>query len=339
MTWDELKKVSLLKNRTEKFPLKVKETKEYGILEQTIHEFARPEVMALKSSDPGRRFAELINQRLEHTDQKEIFIYVHGFKVNFENPLLVASELWHYMGYKGVFIPYAWPSTTSVWAYAKDSETTMISSRTFRIFLEYLSRETKAEKIHIVAYSAGSRLVLNTLLDMTMIHKDRSYNEALKHTKLGNVILVGSDASTDFFINVLLEGVLHITENIVVYQSRRDKALGAASWLFSKRRLGQLDKDAESDINLVRLIRDVTTLHIIDVSSAANAFTRNGHYYFRDSPWVSSDILTTLVYNLSPGHRGLARADNQFIWTFPENYIDSLKKVLGDKNAVLNSLD
>ncbi|NIT60672.1 MAG: alpha/beta hydrolase, partial [Aliifodinibius sp.] len=50
-------------------------------------------------------------------------IYVHGYKVVFENPMLVATELWHFLGYDGVMVGYAWPSTPSRWAYLRDTDT------------------------------------------------------------------------------------------------------------------------------------------------------------------------------------------------------------------------
>lgn len=37
-------------------------------------------------------------------------------------PLLVASELWHFLGYNGAFIAYSWPTKFSIWAYVADLE-------------------------------------------------------------------------------------------------------------------------------------------------------------------------------------------------------------------------
>lgn len=338
MTWDELKKISLLKNRTQDFPLQVSKVEELGVLSSSISPLHLPEIVKGKDEGPARLFAAKINTQLDKTDKKEIFIYVHGFKVNFENPLLVASELWHYTGYQGVFIPYAWPSTTSLWAYAKDIETTGVSARTFRIFLKFLAQKTRAKKIHIIGYSAGTRLVLNTLHDLTLLNRTKKHTDIRKDLKLGNVILIGSDVNQDFFINALFEGVLNITESLSIYQSRKDKALGVAQWFFSGDRLGQTYLGVESNIDLVNQLRSLKNLHIIDVSSAESAMTRNGHYYFRDSPWVSSDILTTLAHNLSPEQRGLVRLDNQFAWTFPATYIENLKTILSRENPALESL-
>ena len=337
MTWDELRTISLLKNRTEDFPLQVSEIQELGVLSSSVTELHTTEAWALKSPISGRRFADIVNYGLDRTSVKEVYIYVHGFKVNFENPLLVASELWHYMGYQGVFIPYAWPSTTSIWAYAKDAETTSISARNFRVFLEFLARHTRAEKIHIIGYSAGTRLVVNTLKDMALIHRDKDINSIRESLKLGNVILIGSDVNTYIFVNALFEGILGLGQTISIYQSSRDQALGVAKWLFAGSRLGQAYVPDSSDAGVVDQLRSIDNLHIIDVSSAESAMTRNGHYYFRDSPWVSSDILTTLVYGIRPGQRGLVREEDQFAWSFPEDYIRTLKTVLAEANSTLKS--
>ena len=51
----------------------------------------------------------------------------------------------------------------------------------------------------------------------------------------------------------------------------------------------------------------------------------NGHGYFRQSPWASSDILATLAYDLQPADRGLVRATDSPIWTFPTDYIERLR--------------
>ena len=45
-------------------------------------------------------------------------------------------------------------------------------------------------------------------------------------------------------------------------------------------------------------------LIVINVSEAEQSASGNGHAYFRKSPWVSSDILTTLRYDLAPADRG-----------------------------------
>lgn len=69
-------------------------------------------------------------------------------------------------------------------------------------------------------------------------------------------------------------------------------------------------------------------LRFINVTGADAATSRNGQAYFRKSPWVSSDILMTLLYDLSPGDRGLIKASDVPGWTFPQDYIQRLRIAL-----------
>jgi hypothetical protein len=83
-------------------------------------------------------------------------------------------------------------------------------------------------------------------------------------------------------------------------------------------------------------VRENTSLEIVDVTDAAGATSGDGHSYFRDSPWVSSDMLTYLAYNIDPARRGLVKAaDDVPVWTFPPDYIERLRKVLLEINPSL----
>ena len=70
------------------------------------------------------------------------------------------------------------------------------------------------------------------------------------------------------------------------------------------------------------------SLQFVDVTEAADSTTGNGHAYLRQSPWVSSDLIALLGYNLSAAERGLEKEANLLVWTFPSDYIERLRKVL-----------
>ena len=74
------------------------------------------------------------------------------------------------------------------------------------------------------------------------------------------------------------------------------------------------------------VLLDTDDLALIDVTDAESAGARSGHSYFRDSPWVSSDILATLKYGLAPAERGLTREDPSLpIWSYPPDFVDRLR--------------
>jgi len=326
--WEEARKASLLKNRSQNYPLKLDTVNEFGVLDSSkgyILKHGRHN-NGLKSGDS--ELASRVNKILARSEKKDIYIYMHGFKVIFDNPILVSAELWHFLGYDGAFIAYAWPSTPSNWAYVKDLETTSYSARNLRLLIEFLAKNTNARQINIVGYSAGTRIVIGALAQLALINKGKNKAAIVKKYRIGNVILVGSDADRNVFRGYLEDGLLNVQRNFTIYMSNTDKALGMSNFLLARRRLGQaFDPDEMSEAVSDFLVR-TPDLHLIDVSNAENASAGNGHAYFRNSPWVSSDILMTLKYGLPPGERGLFRERGSPLWQFPEDYLKELKEGL-----------
>ena len=79
-------------------------------------------------------------------------------------------------------------------------------------------------------------------------------------------------------------------------------------------------------------LNDTPELQIIDVTGIEGSTEGSGHGYFRTSPWVSSDILMTLVYDLNPHERGLVRSAGEPEWRFPEDYITRLRSALLERH-------
>ena len=334
ISWDEARKISLLKHRPGTFPLHVEGVQEYGILGNSVSIFTPPEVAESVDEQASRAFVRDIEARLARSTVKDIFIYVHGYKVNFENPLLVASELWHFLGNEGAFIAFSWPSTPARLAYMKDIETARVSAWGLRKLIDFLADETSASRIHIVGYSAGTRVVMTALYEMALIHQRSTDAEIRRAGKLGNVILVGSDVDTGLFASYLLDGLLRVQDRLTLYASPEDKALHLSQKIFAHRRVGKV-MPGTLDERMREFVAASPRLALIDVEDAADFDVGNGHAYFRRSPWVSSDILMTLRYDLAPEERGLVRSDDSPIWRFPTDYIEHFEAALARANPPL----
>lgn len=335
ISWEEARKISLAKNRPDEYPLKVTDINELGIFHGSFHRFVNKDQLALKSEEPARRFADLINRKLEISQKKDIFIYIPGYKVVFENPVLVATELWHYLGYEGAFIAYAWPATPKRTAYFSDAETTLTSAYLFRLFLEYLAQNTNAERINVMAYSQGTRLITEALHDIALINSDKTRDEVQRFLRIGNVILVGSDIDRDVMGTYIVDGLLKVPEHLTVYASAKDKALDMSKFFFGRSRVGQMYAQDEMPASTAEFLLQTPEISAINVTDAEGAETENGHRYFRKSPWASSDILMTLRYDLMPADRGLVRSEDNPVWTFPPDYITRLRSAIVKANPAL----
>lgn len=333
-TWEETLNITLLKNRSKKYPLSLRSVEEVGVLDSSIGAVDQVYFEAEASPEPGRAYAEAINKRLASSEVKDIYIYTHGYKVHFDNPVLVSAELYHFLGYKGVFIAYSWPATPSIWAYSSDLETTRYTATDFRAFLQYLAENTDAEKIHIIGYSAGTRVVIDAIWQLALLHQGESKAALNEKFRIGQVLLMASDYDRDSFINTVNDRILDIPDQVTIYLSETDKALGMSSWLLNRRRLGEVDpKEGGLSQKQIKILAPNQELSLVNVSKAERASTGKGHNYFRQSPWVSSDALMTLRFGLSPEDRGLVQEGDDAIWLFPENYIERLKASLFKKHA------
>jgi len=335
ITWEEARRISLAKNRSGKYPIQVSGVDEYGILDRSAASLAIPEQLGKDPHAAARTFADAINAKLTNSKRKDIYVYTHGYKVIFENPVLVANELWHFLGYDGVFIAYAWPSTPSRWAYLRDIETAVGYARNLRIFLEYLAQETDAERIHVLGYSAGTQLVARTLEQMALMNHERDAEEIHTDLKIDNVILVGSDLDREVFGAYLADGLLKVPQHLSIYISEKDKALSLSRFLTRRERLGEMWMEEKNPAVTEYLYQNEADISIINVTEASQATAGNGHGYFRRSPWASSDILITLAYGLSPMERGLVRGEDSPLWTFPADYIERLRAAIIKANPDL----
>ena len=328
-TWEFARSISMLKSRSEEYPIKITNADEWGIMDSTMPYWIDVSLISEdeRPADATDRFADAINEQLAVSKKKHVYIYVHGYKVVYENPVLVSAELWHFLGYDGAFIAYAWPSTPSKFAYIKDSDTAAGYARNFRLLLEFVAENTGAEEIHVIGYSNGTRLVLRAMEQLALIHEGESADEIWEQLRISNVILIGSDLDRGVFGAYLADGILNVSKHLSIYMSQYDKALGVSQFLTRRQRLGQLWGGKGGEIHpLARqaLIDFRDQISFINVSDTEGSDTGNGHGYFLSSPWASSDILMTMYYGLTPEQRGLVEQEDLPVFTFPPDYISRL---------------
>ena len=80
MTWEEARRITLLKKRGEDYPLKVTGVQEIGILDRSVNVLTDSLVNKNQRQQPGEQFAAKVNAKLAISKRKDIYIYVHGYK-------------------------------------------------------------------------------------------------------------------------------------------------------------------------------------------------------------------------------------------------------------------
>ena len=89
--------------------------------------------------------------------------------------------------------------------------------------------------------------------------------------------------------------------------------------------------DPEETRWLVEASRDIGMEAIHVRAEDIPDLSRTSHAFWYDDPWVSSDVLISLLFHLPAGERGLdrkARPSGGEYWTFPQDYPERLRKVM-----------
>lgn len=320
--------------RPDDLSLRVSEVDEYGVL-------SAPFLPAVETGDgpsatARRKFAQEVNARLDREGERDVFIYVHGFREPFENPILVGAELWRYLGYQGAFVAYSWPAANRLTAYVGDTETALATARNLRELVAFLETSTKAERIHIIAHSAGTRLTVRAMEQIALLNRRDPKNPRRLGSTLENVLLISSDLDRGAFVAAVADGLLTVQRHLIVYGSSKDRALQASRALSGHRRLGSLFADKALPDELRDLFRNnPQRLSYIDVTGVEGVNAGLGHSYFRSSPWVSSDMLMKLAYRLDPEARGLVRDPATGVLSFPPDYVARMSTVRAAQRKAL----
>jgi esterase/lipase superfamily enzyme len=319
-SWEEIRRITMASDRNSAYTLRLSNVSEIGVMPFSVTDYMTNPPSRGDMELAGRQFASRIDRHLASSANKDIFIYVHGYNVDFDYSTLVSKELQHFLGYQGAFISYNWTATPSQLAYFRDQESAMASRRYLRSLIEFLSRRTSADRIHLVGYSAGSRLAFETAYQIAL--------QGDPDLRLGRLILISSDLDRAFFLQAIADGLLNAADDITLYQSQTDAALALSRLVFGRKRLGEAPVDGEVEPLVQSKLAGIENLHIIDVTAAEKADAGNGHWYFQSSPWASSDLLLSLLTDRGPAERGLVRRPGEAIWRFPANYPEVIRNVL-----------
>lgn len=250
-----------------------------------------------REKEAAAKLRDEIRSRLKLTPRKEAFVMVHGCFATFDDAAVMMGELWHFLGREGVPIVYTWPAgyeSGPLRSYTYDRESGEFTVTHLKQFLRTLASCEEVGKIHLITHSRGTHVATSALREL-FIEANAAGLDVKKTYKIGNVILAAADLDFDIVKQRLCNPRLgRWVDRVTVYVSKSDEEIGLASWLFqSQGRIGRLRAEDLSG---------VTTLpqtQVIDVDVRKSG--RGGHYYFYESPSVSSDLIMVLRYNRDPG--------------------------------------
>lgn len=322
LSWDELKAASRSADRDDPVLLSLS-----GIVE--AGSFA-PEKLG-DSGDvegPAAWLLSDLNASIATARDRDVLIYVHGAKVNFYNACAYVAQLDHFMGRDMTSIAFSWPSRQNILAYGMgdDVERLYRSTPALVSVIELLATHSEARRIHLVAWSAGGRLVTDAMKELRRRAGDVPEEELRNRYRLGTVYLAAADVPGEAFVEAIPD-MAALARRIVVTASSNDGALRKAKLLMGgEHRIGTVVTEISEE--RAALLKSIPNLEVVDVSrgSMVRGFDITGHRYWFDHPWASSDLILAVRSDLPPDQRGLEAGGFPVLWIIPEDYPDEVRE-------------
>lgn len=188
-------------------------------------------VQPVTSDEPAQVLPHLL-------DGKTPLLYTHGYNETFESAAVSLAELAKGIRFDGQPVLFSWPSRAALFDYGYDRESALWSRDALEDCITALVQDTSLPKVHLVAHSMGTLLMVETLRQM------RTRDGEKYDGRFGAIVLAAPDIDIDLF-TASLRRLGPLARHITVITSGNDRALALSSVLAGGvARVGDANRDA-----------------------------------------------------------------------------------------------
>ncbi len=254
-------------------------------------------------------FFQSLRASVAQSRRREVFVFVHGFAMTFENAARRTAQIAHDIRFDGPAVLYSWPSRGWLLSYLVDTTNAEWSAYYLAQFLDELVNESGAEHIHLMAHSMGTRVLTRAVKDYLARRAGASSpvaGDGGDGAVFDQIILAAADMDAQIFERDYARHMATAARRVTIYVSSADWALGGTQRLHLYSRLGQ------GSLRQVDL--DLLTSRIDVINATSQDRGPVGHVYYSRSPRVLDDLRGVLAGE-TPAERGLRR---EFFYGFAD---------------------
>jgi esterase/lipase superfamily enzyme len=231
--------------------------------------------------------ARIVRDRLGASNEfkDQALVFLHGFNNSFEGALFRTAQIAYDLKFDGAPFLYSWPSKGQIGLqdYSYDRESSTQSEPYLRQFLDFVTRETGARSVNIIAHSMGNQVLLNVLRDLK--------RSAPPEVRIGEVILAAPDVDRDTF-EFLAKEISGFGRGITVLAASNDRALEA-----SKRFWGGVPRAGDVAGGTPVLVAGIDT---IDISALSTDVLSLNHSSYAEHRHLLGDLRALLKDGTRP---------------------------------------
>lgn len=228
-------------------------------------------------------FYQRLNHAVSTAKRPEVFVFVHGYNVEFDDAALRTAQLSFDLMYEGTPICYSWPSQGGLLKYTVDETNVVWTAPHLKQFLLDIVSHSGAQAVNLVAHSMGTRALTAALRELEL---ELGANAQL----FSKVVLAAPDVDAEVF-RQLAPSIARTAQHVTLYASSNDNALIASKKVHGYPRAG------ESGEHLV-ILPEVET---IDVSTIDTSLL--GHSYYGSSDSIITDLYHIVIQSLPARER------------------------------------
>ncbi|MEW6995750.1 alpha/beta hydrolase [Colwelliaceae bacterium MEBiC 14330] len=248
-----------------------------------------------------KQYFRKLSDKINATDEKNAFIYIHGYNVTFEDAARRSAQMSYDLGFNGMPVFYSWPSYGSKTKYTFDEVNIKWSQANVKTFLTEFIEKSGADNIYLIAHSMGNRALIRAYIDVMTSNPSLS-------TKIKEVILAAPDIDAEIFKRDIAPALANAGSPVTLYASSKDVALKA-----SKAVHAGYPRAGDSGSNILIM----PGIETIDATAVKTSFL--GHSYYANNRSVISDMFYIIHKgfraNQRSGLKQVSHEKNQY-WVF-----------------------
>lgn len=231
--------------------------------EDPARHFTLKEVKALSREE----LAKLVRDRLAAAREfrEHAFVFVHGFNTTFEAALYRTAQIAYDLRFDGAPFLYSWPSKGQIGLqdYSYDRESSGQAEPYLKQFLEFVTKETGARSVSVIAHSMGNQVLLPVLRDLK--------RNAPEGVVIDQIILAAPDVDRDTF-EFLAREITGVGKGITVLAASNDRALEA-----SRRFWGGVPRAGDVPPEGPIVITGIDTIDVTETSTEVLSLNHSGY--------------------------------------------------------------
>lgn len=260
-------------------------------------------VALLRIELAGRdQYFPALAEAIGRSAQKSALLFVHGYRVSFEDAARRTGQIASDLGFGGVPLFYSWPSQGRLSGYMADETNNEWSLPHLTAFLTEFLEQTPAEHVYLLGHSMGNRALTRAVAAVIATRPELA-------PRIREIILTAPDIDADVFRRDIVPALAAAGNPVTLYASSRDEALQMSQRMHGHPRAG------DSGDGLVV----AAGMETIDASNADTSFI--GHSYYAEGRSALADMYYLINRQLRAAQRfGLHGIDSPAgrYWTFNE---------------------